>query len=333
METKNIFEFDSIFGYLLLNFFFDPLGVGHMSCTSKSYARRVTATNYYKLWLQRNENGVFHDPGRASSVSYFAAQLFRCFLRKLQFRFGDAAVVAGGLAVNYFLNTPSFANDIDIFVTSKRHREHIVLMYIDSVLKPLKTKALIDYLNLVYIQARYENERALQRKLIAVRQRIQTDIEEFILDLNIPDTDNASNVNLATLRDTPDNLPKFLAPASYKVRESIRLSPIQSTLARPLNIIVVWVDSRHNAAALARTICTSFDLQHCAISFKTAENFSFKYDCFDRSQDCALQRRLELQPTSFLGPGLEEAIMIQLKRIWKYIQQGYTWSGYETSIS
>ena len=168
METKNILESNSIFRYLLLDFFLDPLGVGHMSCTSKSYARRVTASNYYKLWLQRNENGVFRDPGRASSVSYFAAQLFRCFLRKVQFRFGDAAVVAGGLAVNYFLNTPSFANDIDIFVTSKRHRAHIVRMYIDSVLKPLKTTALADSRNLAYIQARYENERALQRELIAL---------------------------------------------------------------------------------------------------------------------------------------------------------------------
>ena len=187
MEIKNILEFNSIFWYLLINFFFDPLGVGHISCTSKSYVRQVTAADYYTLWLQRNENGVLRDPGRASSVYYFAAQLFRSFLRKVQCHFGDSAVVAGGLAVNYFLKTPSFANDIDIFVTSKRHRSRIVRMYTDGVLKPLQTTALLDSLNLEYMQARYENEPALQRRLILVRQRIQIDIEEFILLLHIQD--------------------------------------------------------------------------------------------------------------------------------------------------
>ena len=164
-----------------------------------------------------------------------------------------------------------------------------------------------------------------------MRQRIQTDIEEFILLLNIPDTDNATNIKLATLRETADNLPKFLAPAGYIVRKSFRLLPTQSTFARPLNIIVAGVSGRHTTAALSRIICTSFDLQHCAISLKTADNFTFKYDCFDRSADCAHQRRLELKPTSFSWLGVELAIKIQLKRIWKYIQQGYTWSGFETN--
>ena len=81
MEIKNISDFSGVFGYLLLNFFFDPLGVGHISCTSKSYANRVR--EILREWLQRNENVVFHDPGRASSKCYFAAQLFRSFLRKV----------------------------------------------------------------------------------------------------------------------------------------------------------------------------------------------------------------------------------------------------------
>ena len=325
MEYTNIFASNNIFCYLLLNFFVDPLGVGYLSCASKCFACRVTDANYYKVWLQRNEKGVFRDAGRAISVCYFVAQLFRCFLHKVQCRFGDSAVVAGGLAVNYFLGTPAFANDIDIFVTSTRHKRDIVNMYVDSVLTPLQTTGLPDLTNLSFISAKYEDERALQDKLIAVRQRIHTDIEAFILLLNLPDPDNAVKVDLATLRATADNLPKFLASAGYKVRESFRFSPRDSTFARPLNLIVVYVKRSYKATSLARTICTSFDLQHCAISFTTAENFSFQYDCFDRSQECAVQRRLQFRPTSFLGPGLQKPIMVQLKRVWKYIQQGYTW--------
>ena len=327
MEITNIFENNNIFCHLLLEFFVDPLGVGHLSCVSKCFSCQLVDANYYKAWLRRNEKGVFRDAGIASSVNYFAAQLFRRFLRRVHCRFGESVVVAGGLAVNYFLRTPAFANDIDIFVTRTRHTVDIVNMYVDSVLAPLQITASPDLRNLSFISAKYEDGRALHDKLTAVRERIRADIEAFIL--NLPDTDNTSNVKLATLRATADNLPPFLASAGHKVRQSFRYSPIDSTFVRPLNIVLVHVEKCYEATTLAKTICTSFDLQHCAISFTTADNFSFQYDCFDCSQECAVQRRLELRPTSFLGPGLEKPIMIQLKRVWKYIQQGYTWKGRE----
>ena len=325
METKTNIKSDAIFRHVLLEFLLDPSEVRHLSCTSTSHAHRVTDANYYKLWLQRYENCVFRDPGVASSEYYFAAQLFRSFLRRVQCCFGESVVVAGGLAVNYFLDTPSFANDINIFVIQRRDTQRIANMYIDIVLKPLRTPALPDLLKFSYYPMRYEDER-LQKKLTLVRERIQTDIEAFIRPLNLVDTGNALNVKLATLRATADHLPQFLASAGYRVNQSYRLTPTHSTFARPLNIIGVFVRGDQSTTAFRRTICTSFDLQHCAISLRTADNFSFQYDCFDSSKECALQRRLELRPTSFVGPGLEVPIMIQLKRIWKYIQQGYTWS-------
>ena len=330
METTKIFENNNFCCHLLINFFVDPLGVGRLSCASKCFACQVVDSNYYKAWLRSNEKGVFRDAGVASSEHYFVAQLFRRFLRRVQCRFGESAVVAGGLAVNYFLGTPAFANDIDIFVTRTRDTVDIVNMYVDSVLAPLRVTASPDLRNLSFISAKYEDGRALNDKLTAVRERIRADIEAFILLLNLPDTDNASNVKLATLRATADNLPPFLASAGHKVRQSFRFSPIDSTFVRPLNIVVVYVEKCYDATMLAKTICTSFDLQHCAISFTTSDNFSFQYDCFDRSQECAVRRQLELRPTSFLGPGLEKPIMIQLKRVWKYIQQGYTWEGHES---
>ena len=331
MENKNIVESYTIICHVLLNFLLDPISVGHMSCISKTCARRINDANYYQMWLQRYENGVFRDPGRASSENYFAAQLFRCFLRKVQCRFGESVVVAGDLAVNYLLHTFSFANDVEIFVTKRRHKECIVSMYVDNVLKPLRTPASPVLFNHGYLARVHEDQEVLGRKLDVVRGRIRTDIDAFIRLLNLQGTGNDSNVKLATLRHTADHMPQCLVSASYKVIQTFRLTPTHSTVARPLNIKTVCVRGNRNETAFARTICTSFDLQHCAISLKTADNFSFQYDCFDRSQECALQRRLELRPTSFIGLGLEQPIMTQLSRIWKYIQQGYTWSINDTN--
>ena len=325
MNRQTVIVSPDIFSYLLENFFINTLETGRMSCTSQSHRIHVADSTYYELWLWKYEKKVLRDPEESNSVHYSAAQLFRFFLRRVQDRFGELAVVAGGLAVNYYLKTPSFANDIDIFVTCKEHRDIIVDMYLNSVVIPLRTTAIHSMVSLSFISAMYLDERALEEKLILVREHIGRCITTFIRLLNLQDTSNTLDVQLDTLRRTADNLPDYLSSAGHKVRESFRLSPTKTTLARPLNVIVVSIPSRRRATPFAQIICGSFDLQHCAMSLQTRTDFSFQYDFADRSQECALAHRLQLRPTCFLGPGLETPIMNQLKRIWKYIQQGYTW--------